>query len=268
MTDDFLKFDQDKLLDDFNFNVSSAIPENELLEFNSLDPSQLLNDNSYFSPVGSPYIPQSLTARQSSISKDLSSPNYFSPAKSIPLKTQLSPNSYNDTLSPYSSFDPSSFKSPASIGASPIPSTSFNSSSLPKQQLSKEDKLRRRREFHNQVERRRRDLIKEKIKELGLIVPPSLLYIDEDGKEVKASKNVIINKTVDYVVHLHKVMSEQESRKEKLESKIKELELINGELSNSATPIEDFDSIKLEDSEFDVNEFLKEHNETWDHSNV
>jgi hypothetical protein len=445
-----MAYDKDKL-DDFSFNVSSAIPENELLDFaydTNDDPSSILlnqydnninNNSNYFSPAASPYahnnnnsnvgshnaayqpqsIQQSLSqslrrhsslsgsanTRNNSIYDTLESvaspagtltshnnnnnnsnnnnrlnPAYFSPvAKSIPLHNNhdsnnannhnnnnannnininniTSPDSYNDMLSPYSSFDPSSFKSPRSIGASPIPSGSFNgSSSLPKQSLTKEDKLRRRREFHNQVERRRRDLIKEKIKELGLIVPPTLLYVDEEGREMKASKNVIINKTVDYMAHLHKVMKEQESRREKLLAKIEELTLITGGVSSgnsaSTTPqpsqppapalasahasahasaplpqtsaqtpqtsqasqaftqspqvqsqiqphtqplggqvhevVHDWtteftpdlnlnldegfalSSIKLEDQqnlEFDVDEFLKEHNETWDHS--
>lgn len=373
MSDDFLKFDHDEInLDDFNFNINSTIPENELLELNNLDRTnnQLLNQENhnnylnpndilstshhdqsndiysntdYLSPAASPYtnpshissfqpqsIQQSLShslsnsiqpQHQNSISGSLStrknslydpidsiaSPSsnldsaYFSPqAKSIPLKHTLndirSPaDSFTDALSPYSSFDPSSFKSPRSIGASPGPG------SLPKSQLSKEEKLRRRREFHNQVERRRRDLIKEKIKELGMIVPPSLLYVDSDGKEVKASKSVIINKTVDYVEHLHKVLKEQDRRREILVRKVEELERLNGgSVSTSESPVPppvappppqqqhqqqqksaitqdhrtplEIPNIKSEDIatpgnlEFDVDEFLKEHNETWNHN--
>ncbi|CDR41608.1 CYFA0S07e04104g1_1 [Cyberlindnera fabianii] len=397
MTDDFLKFDGDKFnIDDFQFDISSAIPENELLEFNStaftaldnqfnsvngehhdqqqqqpqqqpqqlqqqqfeqlsgshiqptsmnLDNLALLRQNSisnvdpqnsfhnsYISPINSPYTTQSHLStsfqpqRKDSIYDTLESmaspqqnnadaltAQYFSPPpnRSIPLSTSrksshlgpssiqtfntsqsmASPHSFNDALSPYSSFN--DFKSPRSMAASPA-----GVGSLPKQQLSKEEKLRRRREFHNQVERRRRDLIKEKIKELGQIVPPSLLYVDSDGKEVKASKTVIINKTVEYVVHLHKVMKAQEVRKQALIQKIAELEQLpdvntprsqTGEEpdiksesqsqpdmsgipshSNSNSYANSpMDQIKFEtegaDITFDVNELLQQHSaEGWD----
>lgn len=214
--------------------------------------------NSYVSPVQSPYTNAShlstsfQTQRQGSIydtlesiaspgqqsTSDALNAQYFSPPanKSIPFHQQrknsyLQPSSLqqhmsvsmaspgtslNDALSPYASFD--ALRSPRSMAASPA------AGSVPKQQLSKDEKLRRRREFHNQVERRRRDLIKEKIKELGLIVPPSLLHLDAEGKEVKASKTVIINKTVEYLAHLHKVLETQRARQEQLSARIVELE--------------------------------------------
>ena len=111
-------------------------------------------------------------------------------------------------------------------------------------QLNKEDKLKRRREFHNAVERRRRDLIKERIKELGLLVPPSLLtpqsyavqHLQRDSqlnskeindllasirvKETKPNKNTILNKAVDYVHHLLYIIEQQEDCRKHLEANI------------------------------------------------
>lgn len=115
-------------------------------------------------------------------------------------------------------------------------------------QLTKEEKLKRRREFHNAVERRRRDLIKERIKELGLLVPPSLLNpqlsavqtlqksselnskeINEllssiKVKETKPNKSTILNKSVDYINHLKYVLEEQDKAKSNLEIQIKSIE--------------------------------------------
>lgn len=116
--------------------------------------------------------------------------------------------------------------------------------------LSKADKLKRRREFHNVVERRRRDLIKDKIKELGAIVPPSLLNpmlaavqllsnenelefeagkYDEllssiKVKETKPNKSKILDMTVTYMKHLQYVLQKQEMERVRLERQISELE--------------------------------------------
>lgn len=113
-------------------------------------------------------------------------------------------------------------------------------------QLTREEKLKRRREFHNAVERRRRDLIKERIKELGLLVPPSMLNpqlcavqafkgtsqlntreINEllstiKVKETKPNKSTILNKSVEYLLHLKYVLEEQEKARAKLEKQIQE----------------------------------------------
>lgn len=275
------------------------------------DPSNVQNsfhNNSYLSPVNSPYTnPNHLStsfvsSRKNSVYDTLESvaspqqhqstlnSQYFSPSqkpmsfsnntasRQIPdISSINSPGSINDQLSPYpSSFD--TFKSPSvrSQGLSPA------TSSGPKQQLTKEDKLRRRREFHNQVERRRRDLIKERIKELGVIVPPSLLLVDSDGKEIKPSKSVIIYKTVEYLIHLHKVMKSQDERLADLIAKIEELEKLpdqnpvpqgNNENSyqNSPANIQTFGSDNQQhELDFDVNEFLKDHktDANWDGLNI
>ncbi|CCH45349.1 Upstream stimulatory factor 1 [Wickerhamomyces ciferrii] len=379
MADEFLDFNNGKIhLDDFPFNlnnndVSSTIPENELLDFSTsnpnnnninnsrpthsishLNPNQISqqnssqghgfddsynnNNNSYLSPIASPYTnpnqlsssfvssrknsiydtlesvasPQQSNSQQYSLNAQYFSPaqkpisfnnqgNSYNQARNIPdISSINSPGSYNDQLSPYpSSFE--TFKSPSirSQGLSPA-----TGSSLPKSQLTKEDKLKRRREFHNQVERRRRDLIKERIKELGVIVPPSLLLVDSDGKEIKPSKSVIINKTVEYVEHLHKVMKYQEERLDDLLKKINEFEQLpdqnpdqnpvpqqqqhqqenlhnfeaqrSSELSNSdsyqnspANYNEHAPQFSEKDLDFDVNEFLREHkgDANWDDLN-
>ncbi|KAI5963579.1 RTG3 [Candida pseudojiufengensis] len=127
-------------------------------------------------------------------------------------------------------------------------SQTSSTANIPTKQLSKEEKLKRRREFHNAVERRRRDLIKEKIKELGIIVPPSLLNpqlsavqtlqrqqnIDSQDlsdligsikvKETKPNKSTILNKSVVYMNHLNYVLNQQEIAKSKLLQQINQLE--------------------------------------------
>lgn len=113
-------------------------------------------------------------------------------------------------------------------------------------QLTREEKLKRRREFHNAVERRRRDLIKERIKELGLLVPPSMLNpqlcavqafkrtsqlntreINEllatiKVKETKPNKSTILNKSVEYLLHLKYVLAEQDKARAELEKQVRE----------------------------------------------
>lgn len=125
-----------------------------------------------------------------------------------------------------------------------VAATSPNSSSL--RLLTKEEKLKRRREFHNAVERRRRDLIKERIKQLGLLVPQSLLNAQlvavqtlQNGpqtpeivellssvkaKELKPNKSTILNMSVEYLKHLEYVLEEQKATQEKLKRDIESLE--------------------------------------------
>ncbi|WPK27533.1 hypothetical protein PUMCH_004925 [Australozyma saopauloensis] len=112
------------------------------------------------------------------------------------------------------------------------------------QNLTQEEKAKRRREFHNAVERRRRDLIKEKIKILGVLVPPSLLtpqvcatqilqklsqplskelkeLIEATKvKEIKPNKASILLTSVDYIRHLHYVIEKQRARREEIEATI------------------------------------------------
>ncbi|KAI5951045.1 RTG3 [Candida jiufengensis] len=143
---------------------------------------------------------------------------------------------------------PNSSKHSKDTTTTNLSSAASSSSNIPTKQLSKEEKLKRRREFHNAVERRRRDLIKEKIKELGIIVPPSLLNpqlsavqtlqrqqnIDSQDlqdligsikvKETKPNKSTILNKSVIYMNHLNYVLKQQEIAKSKLIQQINQLE--------------------------------------------
>lgn len=122
-----------------------------------------------------------------------------------------------DLLALYGSYDPPSVPG----GAQLVPSSRHRGLisegirlpllrlPAPKAPLSKEDKIRRRREFHNAVERRRRDLIKEKIKELALLVPPEMLRAGPEGRDNKPNKTLILSKTVDYARHLMMTLEKQ-----------------------------------------------------------
>ncbi|ODV98480.1 hypothetical protein PACTADRAFT_955 [Pachysolen tannophilus NRRL Y-2460] len=157
------------------------------------------------------------------------------------LNNLISPGGFSDfDNSPYNSLQqdylasppfnsPSNFSPNLKANFSPSSPSSQHTHLHPKQHLSKEEKLRRRREFHNAVERRRRDLIKDRIKELGALIPPSLLFeiqFNKDGKEItkdtRANKALILNKTVEYIEHLQKISREQDERlaylKQKLEN--------------------------------------------------
>ncbi|AAS51987.1 ADR067Wp [Eremothecium gossypii ATCC 10895] len=90
--------------------------------------------------------------------------------------------------------------------------------------LTQEEKLRRRREFHNAVERRRRELIKSKIKELGKLVPPSLLNYNDEGKEVRLNKGIILLRTVEYLEYLRQVLDVQARKRAQLLDKLRTLE--------------------------------------------
>lgn len=117
------------------------------------------------------------------------------------------------------------------------------SASVPKN-LTTEERLRRKREFHNAVERRRRELIKQKIKELGNIVPPSLLNYDGNGKQVKPNKGIILNKTVEYLEYLLQVLDIQDRKKKQLLTKISELQDKESQLASgrsSEQPVGEID---------------------------
>lgn len=144
------------------------------------------------------------------------------------LSNIISPNEFSDfeNSSYSSSFQHDSLRSP------PMNSPAFSPSSLSSsiKNMTKEDKLRRRREFHNAVERRRRDLIKDRIKELGQLIPPSLLFeiqLNKEGKEIvketRANKSIILNKTVDYILNLQNILENQDQRLAFLKSKLEEL---------------------------------------------
>lgn len=85
------------------------------------------------------------------------------------------------------------------------------------------EKRRKRRESHNAVERRRRDNINEKIQELAMLLPDEWLSDsaktgsmagmlsgtvsgsiggEEEAKEVKANKGVILRNSVEYIKYV------------------------------------------------------------------
>lgn len=157
-------------------------------------------------------------------------PQFSSLRSNIPIKQEnlSNPNLSNPLISPnHTSLSPSR-------------------DSTSTKQLTKEEKLKRRRDFHNQVERRRRDLIKEKIKTLGQIVPASLLnpplcaiqtlqaksstnsqelndlISSIKVKETKPNKSTILNKSVDYINHLVYVIEKQEQAKKNLLKQIED----------------------------------------------
>ncbi len=60
------------------------------------------------------------------------------------------------------------------------------------------ERRKKRRESHNQVERRRRDHINEKIQELASLLPE----FPTDAQN-KPNKGVILKRSVDYLRHIH-----------------------------------------------------------------
>ncbi|GMG38538.1 unnamed protein product [Ambrosiozyma monospora] len=153
-------------------------------------------------------------------------------------------NSLTDSYlkSPMNSPSFKTIGSPASFtgtGTTPGGSSHVN----PKNALSKENKLSRRRELHNAVERRRRDLIKEKIKELSSLIPPPLLNDPKNNggkngstagqKEIKVNKSVTLTKGVEYIGYLKQILLEQDERLLLLQSKIDELDNLPNEPTNN-----------------------------------
>lgn len=171
-----------------------------------------------------------------------------------------------------------------------LPGTMHNQPPVSTKQLSKEEKLKRRREFHNAVERRRRDLIKERIKDLGFLVPPSLLnpqlcavqnlqrnsqlnsreindlLASIKVKETKPNKSTILNKSVEYIIHLKYVLEQQNESQLELAQQIEEIEarINNGrsqgniDMTNMTNQSQPSSDIKLEsqDELFNPDDFF------------
>ncbi|KAF8001079.1 hypothetical protein HF325_004868 [Metschnikowia pulcherrima] len=149
-------------------------------------------------------------------------------------------------------------------------------------QLTLEEKAKRRREFHNAVERRRRDLIKEKIKVLGFLVPPLLLtpqvcavqaILKQPSlntkemkellasirvKEAKPNKAFILQTSVDYIRHLQYVLEQQSARKQELEDAISKLRSSPSPLAVKEELVDPVvkPETSLLPSEFDPDEFF------------
>lgn len=147
------------------------------------------------------------------------------------LNNLVSPTSTFDGIpdSSYGSYDDSFLRSPLnSPSFKSIGSPSSGAHMNPKSALSKESKISRRRELHNAVERRRRDLIKEKIKELGFLIPPTMLYDaskPKQSKDAKVNKNVILQKSVEYMMYLHEILQAQDNRIAEMQNEIEHLDL-------------------------------------------
>ncbi|QRG38313.1 hypothetical protein FDK38_002716 [Candidozyma auris] len=300
-----------------HYNQLSAIAEDSLPGSfqNTFSPELSRHGSVSMPPSGDPYMSPQTNAYLSPQSKAFegnfdtlrspysgsSHPNSPPPplnlnlSKSIPTAVNFNQGSFNDsqaqrqqqqsienTLSPpqqsyLGTSAPSNSKKPE-----PYPTSS--------KQLTQEEKAKRRREFHNAVERRRRDLIKEKIKELGFLVPPSLLNphvcavqslskqphqnsaeIKEllstvKVRESKPNKATILSTSVDYIIHLQKVADRQRQRREELEREIAELEKGLGNLktedpestlNNSAVFPEQI-STPTQDSQFNPDDFFSE----------
>ncbi|SMN21311.1 similar to Saccharomyces cerevisiae YBL103C RTG3 Basic helix-loop-helix-leucine zipper (bHLH/Zip) transcription factor that forms a complex with another bHLH/Zip protein [Maudiozyma saulgeensis] len=196
------------MLNAHNLDTINSLTATSYNQNNTFSPSSLRSPSSSFRPNAS-YLSTSL--RQPSTLS-----NYNANNSSISNNTN---NNNNNNIATPTSRHPST--SGTANGGDSLLSTSVPKSLS---HLSHEEKLRRKRDFHNAVERRRRDLIKQKISELGNLVPPALLCFDEKGKPVKPNKGIILNKTVDYVRFLMDVGNAQDHKKDQLLRKINELE--------------------------------------------
>lgn len=118
----------------------------------------------------------------------------------------------------------------STYGSSPNNDIYANSTSKTQQQLLLAERRRKRRESHNAVERRRRDNINDKIQELSILVPDSLLYSnDATGpnmltKEGKPNKSTILAKSVDYIRQLQTVIDEQNRKEIELQDIVQNLQ--------------------------------------------
>ncbi|AET41378.1 Rtg3p Ecym_8083 [Eremothecium cymbalariae DBVPG len=180
----------------------------------------------FFSPVGSYYQPQRLNSLDSHSCSQYLSSSQRSPV-SARTSTNISSSLRSQTLphrARHSSLSSSLASTPVIEDTISAGSTGNSHHLSGSNNMTQEEKLRRRREFHNAVERRRRELIKSKIKELGKLVPPSLLNYNENGKEVRLNKGIILHRTVEYLDYLKQVLDIQDHKKIQLKKKLCELE--------------------------------------------
>lgn len=150
---------------------------------------------------------------------------------SILVNNNMSPSGFRDSIRP-GSFLSTSLRAPSSMSRQ-MRNPSYNDSGIPMtvgsvpknatSHMTPDEKLKRKREFHNAVERRRRELIKQKIKELSKLVPPSLLNYDADGNQIKSNRVTILDKSVEYLEYLLYVIDIQKRKREALQEKIAQL---------------------------------------------
>ncbi|CCH62752.1 hypothetical protein TBLA_0I00930 [Henningerozyma blattae CBS 6284] len=99
---------------------------------------------------------------------------------------------------------------PSSGGANGISRTAMSKS------MTEDERRKKRKEFHNAVERRRRELIKQKIRELAELIPSTVLNYDEAREKIRPNKTSILNSTVDYVRFLNDILKSQEEQRLRL----------------------------------------------------
>ncbi|KAL3234369.1 Retrograde regulation protein 3 [Nakaseomyces bracarensis] len=161
------------------------------------------------------------------------------------LVNRMSPSSFRDTIRP-GNFLSTSLRTPSSMtrqarqpsftdGSVSQSHMNMLVGSVPKNvtsMLTPDEKLKRKREFHNAVERRRRELIKQKIKELSKLVPPSLLNYDSEGNQIKSNRGTILDKSVEYLEYLLYVIEVQKRKREALQDKIEQLTILRNKMNN------------------------------------
>ncbi|CCH61694.1 hypothetical protein TBLA_0F01510 [Henningerozyma blattae CBS 6284] len=196
------------------------------------------NNNSLNNLVNTP------TSRDDSVVNDTKSVTTNNLTSKINDTTQiLSPTSASNTpaSNPNNISNPSSAATAATATTTTTSTTASNtgttSGSGTKILLSEKEKLRRKKDFHNAVERRRRDLIKNKIQELTYIVPPTLLNYDSTGRSIKPNKSTILTNSIDYIKFLKDTLIEQDHQKLKLTEKFEELKNCFCKKINSATHV-------------------------------
>lgn len=286
---------EDSLSNSFNNAFSPSVSRNDSVSIPYQNPNTIedynggvdINAGSYLSPqFNSQYMSPNNNIDNSIDTLRSPSFNSGSYLNSPPPKYQ---NARRENPSAISNSIPSNISKNKVVSPPPmdnglgtsLPGSMHNQQSVSTKQLSKEEKLKRRREFHNAVERRRRDLIKERIKDLGFLVPPSLLnpqlcavqnlqrnsqlnsreindlLASIKVKETKPNKSTILNKSVDYIIHLKYVLEQQSKSQRELAQQIEEIEAkINNNInqgtagpsttSNQSQPSSD---IKLENQD-------------------
>jgi hypothetical protein len=125
-------------------------------------------------------------------------------AGSVPIQSSSRPlrSISSASLSQEGDFIQSAYSSAQSFPGQPVNSDAHLELSRHLDQL---ERRKKRRESHNAVERRRRDLINDKIKELASIVPDC---VNED----RLNKGTILVKTVDYIRALQDANKELNDR--------------------------------------------------------
>ncbi|KAG0669692.1 bHLH/Zip transcription factor [Maudiozyma exigua] len=200
-------------------NSNFGTPTSSLLNSHNLETINSLTATSY--NQNNTFSPSSLRSPSSSVRPSVSylSTSLRQPSTLSNYNPNVNTNNANvniNTGTPHSRHPSTSAQGAESLLSTSVPKSLSH--------LSQDEKLRRKRDFHNAVERRRRDLIKQKINELGNLVPPSMLRFDDKGKPVKPNKGIILNKTVDYVRFLLEVDQAQDRKRQQLLNKINELQ--------------------------------------------